>query len=374
MRYRLIGLSSVLCMLVATLPLIAQSLPDRAVKRLEASITQAMREQKIPGFAIGIVKDGRLAYCGGFGVMGVGNPNLPITAQTLFHMASITKPFVATAILQLVEQGKIHLDDPVIRHLPYFRLKDPRYKEITVRQMVTHTSGMPDVTNYHWDKPEYDDGALERYVRSLDDQALRWAPGKQLRYSNMAFEVLGDLVAKASGKSFEDYVEENILKPVGMKSSTLLYKRADRAKLATGYTLTRGDVVPVAHYPYNRAHTPSSNLHSNVEDMARWILVNLNRGELDGCRILKDATYDVLWKHAAPVPGRNWHVGISWFLADSGGAEIVMHSGGDDGFTTHLAFAPALRAGVVMMANCDHMSSIKAIWEAAMDRPAPFAK
>jgi len=261
-----------------------------------------------------------------------------------------------------------------IKHLPYFLLNDSRYKEITVRQMVTHTSGMPDVTNYNWDKPEYDDGALERYVRSLDDKTLRWTPGKEFRYSNMAFQVLGDLVAKVSGKSFEDYVEENILKPVRMKSSTLLYKKAARAKLATGYTLTKGAVVPVTHYPYNRAHTPSSNLHSNVEDMARWILVNLNRGELDGRRILKSPTYEVLWKHAAQVPGRNWHVGISWFLADSSGEEIVMHSGGDDGFTTHLAFAPALKAGVVMMANCDHMSSIKSIWEAATGRPASFAK
>lgn len=159
-----------------------------------------------------------------------------------------------------------------------------------------------------------------------------------------------------------------------MKSSTLLFKNADPAKLATGYTLTKDKVVPVAHYPYNRAHTPSSNLHSNVDDMARWIVVNMNRGELEGRRILKNSTYEQLWKHAAPVPGRNWHVGLSWFLADSRGDEIVMHSGGDDGFTTHLAFAPTLKAGVVMMANCDHMSSIKSIWEAAMDRPPPFAK
>src|SRR5947208_607478 len=84
-------------------------------------------------------------------------------------------------------------------------------------QMVTHTSGRPDVTNYHWDKPEYDDGALERFVRSLHDKTLRWAPGKDFRYSNMAFEVLGDVVAKASSKTFEDYVDANILKPVGMK-------------------------------------------------------------------------------------------------------------------------------------------------------------
>src|SRR5215468_8523322 len=169
------------------------------------------RSNCFPGSAIGIVKDGRLVYSGGFGVLRVGDPNPPVTAETLFHMASITKPFVATAIMQLVEQGKVHLDDLVIKHLPYFRLKDPRYKEITVRQMVTHTSGMPDVSNYHWDQPEYDDGALERYVRSLDDKTLLWAPGKEFRYSNMAFEVLGDLVGKVSGKIIDDYVDENLL-------------------------------------------------------------------------------------------------------------------------------------------------------------------
>jgi CubicO group peptidase (beta-lactamase class C family) len=289
-------------------------------------------------------------------------------------MASITKPFVATALMQLVEQGKVDLDAPVTRYVPYFRLKDPRYKDITVRQMVTHTSGMPDVKNYDWNQPEYDDGALERYVRSLQDKTLFWQPGEKFRYSNMAFEVLGDLVAKVSGMSFEDYVETRILKPVGMKSSTLLYRKADPAKLATGHTVTKGVAAPVAHYPYNRAHTPSSNLHSNVEDMARWIIVNLNRGELDGQRILKPSTYELLWKPAAPVPERPWHVAISWFLADVNGDQIVMHSGGDDGFATHLAFSPARKAGVVMMFNSDEISSIKPIWEAALGRPAPFVK
>jgi CubicO group peptidase (beta-lactamase class C family) len=374
MRQHTLGMFTVCLILASAPPLTGQVLPDKAVERLESAIERTLEDQQIPGFAIGVVKDGRLVYARGFGVMEIGDPRPPITPETLFHMASITKPFVATAIMQLVEQGKINLDDPVTKHIPYFRLKDPRYKDITMRQMLTHTSGMPDVTNYYWDKPEYDGGALERYVRSLDDKTLFWAPGKQFRYSNMAFEVLGDVVAKVSGRSFDDYVEENILKPVGMKSSTLLYKKADPAKLAVGYTRKKGIVVPVAHYPYNRAHTPSSNLHSNVEDMARWIQVNLNRGELDGRRILKSSTYDVLWKPAAPVPSRNWHVGISWFLAHQSGEGIVMHSGGDDGFTTHLAFAPTRKAGVVMMANCDHMSSLKKIWEASMETPAPFAK
>ncbi len=229
--------------------------PSQQVRgaRLEPLITRTMEEGNLTGFAIGVVEDDRLVYSRGFGVMKLGDSTHPVTPETLFHMASITKPFVATAVMQLVEQRKVDLDAPVARYVPYFRLKDPRYKDITVRQMLTHTSGMPDVKDYCWDKPEYDEGALERYVRSLEDKRLLWPPGQRFRYSNMAFEVLGDLVAKVSGMSFEDYVEASILKPVGMKSSTLLYKNADPAKMAAGHTERKGVVVPVAHYPYNRA-------------------------------------------------------------------------------------------------------------------------
>ena len=278
-----------------------------------------------------------------------------MTPETLFHMASLTKPFVATAVMQLVEQGKVELDAPVTKYLPHFHLKDSRYESITVRQMLTHTSGMLDVKDYQWDKPEYDDGALERYVRGLRDQGLRWQPGSKFAYSNMAFEVLGDLVAKVSGKSFEDYVEANILSPLGMKSSTLLWKQADPAKLAAGHTRAKdGAVRPVAHYPYNRAHTPSSNLHSNVEDMARWMMANLNRGELNGRRILKHSTYDLMWKPAAETGREGYRVGISWFLDDTKGAHLVVHGGGDDGFRTYVGLCPDRKIGVVYMTNCDH--------------------
>src|SRR5262249_28811082 len=101
-----------------------QSPANKDADRLEPVITQALKEQKIPGFAIGVIENGRLVYARGFGVMKLGDPSRPITPQTLFHMASITKPFVATAIMQLVEQGKVDLDAPVIKYVPYFRLKD----------------------------------------------------------------------------------------------------------------------------------------------------------------------------------------------------------------------------------------------------------
>lgn len=172
----------------------AQTPPDRYRQKLQPVLEKLIQRQDLPGFAIAVVEDNRIAYAAGFGVRNMTRKDDPITARSLFHMASITKPFVATSIMQLVENGKMDLDAPVIKYLPYFRMADERYKIITIRQMVTHTSGMPDVEDYEWDKPQYDDGALERYVRSLSNLKLDFAPGERFAYSNMAFEILGDVI------------------------------------------------------------------------------------------------------------------------------------------------------------------------------------
>ena len=207
------AIPTILIGLACVLPARAEPGENRYIERLEPFIQKTMQEAKVPGLAVGIVEAGRPVYVRGFGVMDARDPARPVTAETLFHMASVTKPFVATSVMQLAEQGRVELDAPMTRYLPYFQLKDSRYRAITVRLMLTHTSGMPDVEDYLWDKPEFDDGALERYVRSLQDKSLRWEPGRKFAYSNMAYEVLGDLVAKVSGMSFEDYVTKNILKP-----------------------------------------------------------------------------------------------------------------------------------------------------------------
>jgi CubicO group peptidase (beta-lactamase class C family) len=138
-----------------------------------------------------------------------------------------------------------------------------------------------------------------------------------------------------------------------MSSSTLLIKKADPAKLAAGRTKDKtGNVHVLKFYPYNRAHTPSSDLHSNVVDMARWAMANLNRGELDGQRILKSSTYDLMWKAAAQRTS-TVSVGISWFLTEVNGENVVFHNGGDDGFRTRLILFPARKIAVVFMTNCD---------------------
>jgi CubicO group peptidase (beta-lactamase class C family) len=338
----------------------------------EPVVLGEMETQRIPGICFSVVKAGEMVYVKSFGIKSLLTRE-QLTLDSLFHMASLTKPFVATSIMQLMERGEVDLDAPVVEYLPYFRLRDQRFKTITVGQMVNHTSGMPDVKDYQWDNPVYDDGALERYVRSLVDEELIAKPGAKYHYSNMAYEVLGDLISKVSGDTFEGYVEGHILEPLDMKDSTLLKRRANPELLTTPHVVGNSGVVVSEVFPYNRMHAPSSTLISNVIDMGRWAIANLNRGELGSKRILEESSYDLLFK-----PWRDSHEegvdrfhrehqgshtiyhgdhdtgnGVGWFHGMHRGSKVVYHAGRDTGFRSYIALLPDESLGVVGSSNFD---------------------
>jgi CubicO group peptidase (beta-lactamase class C family) len=325
-------------------------------RELDREIERVFHESDAPGLAVAVVKDMELVYATGFGVMNLKTGE-EVTPRTLFHMASITKPFVATSMVQLLEQEKLYLDDPIVEYLPYFEMKDERYATLTIRQFLTHSSGMPDVEDYCWDKPEYDEGALERYVRSLTDQELLFEPGEKFTYSNMAFEVLGDLIAKVSGQSFADYVKEHILQPLDMNDSSILIRDVDPALLANGHVKGWfGRTRVTKHYAYNRSHGPSSCLYSNVVDMSRWAIANMNRGELEGRRILDELSYELLWTPAIEgvrVSGDNRpvHIGLSWFLSERAGNQIVSHGGRDTGYRANFVLYPDVGGAIILLSN-----------------------
>jgi CubicO group peptidase (beta-lactamase class C family) len=306
----------------------------------------------LPGLAVGVVQDGQVAYTGGFGVRSVATQE-PVTPHSLFHMASVSKLFVTTAVMQLGEQGLVELDAPVVRYLPYFTLADERYTDITVAQMLSHTSGMPDVEDYHWDQPEYDAGAAERFVRSLCDRKMIGDPGAQFAYSNMAFEVLGDLIAKVSGKPFEEYEQEHVLDPLGMTASTFLREQVSPA-LATSPHLRTPLLAVSDIYPYHRAHAPSSTLHSSALEMCAWGLVHLNHGTLHGRPLLAPTTYNLLWQPRISDPregGPPEEIGLGWFLGEHRGLRTVAHGGGDVGYNTYFIMVPEKALAVVVLVN-----------------------
>ena len=198
---------------------------------LEAIVRDFADQHRLPGLAAGVWLRGEVVLR-----MGLGNQDgpgsRPIDGETVFHLASVTKPFVATAVMQLVAEGKMCLDCPLQRYLPYFSMQGPGVDRITIRQLLTHTAGMGDTSDFGWTTPEYDDGAVERYVRSLASVRLDFEPGSEWRYSNRGFDVLADAIAKADGQPFETVIQRRILTPLGMRRSTLLMSDLDSARLA----------------------------------------------------------------------------------------------------------------------------------------------
>ncbi|WP_299533059.1 beta-lactamase family protein [Ulvibacterium sp.] len=320
--------------------------------RLDKLIQTQRQSFDVPGLAVGVMKEGEIIYAHGSGVQSLDKGDT-LTTKSLFHMASVSKPFVATAIMQLVEQNKIELDKKLTDYLPYFKMNDQRYTEITIGQMLNHTSGIPDVEDYEWDKPQYDEGAAERYVRTFNSEKLDFSPGTKYNYSNAAFDILADVIAKVSGMAFETYMVKHLFEPIGMTHSTF-YKPDVPEELATAphvmgeeLKITKGNT-----YPYNRIHAPSSTLHSNVEDMLLWAKVNLNQGTINGKKIYVQDSYKVLTSGQIPVWEKD-SVCLSWFTGRVGDFRMLRHSGGDEGYSTFFGFIPERKSAVVLMTNTD---------------------
>lgn len=302
----------------------------------------------LPGVAVGIVKDNTIVYAKAYGHINTETKE-PLKLTSMFHMASVSKPFVATAIMQLVEQNKIHLDSTIVSYLPYFKLDDDQYKNITIKQMLNHISGMPDVQDYEWHIPTYDEGALEQYVRSISSKKMQSAPDENFAYSNMAFDCLGDVIAKVSGMSFAEYEKKYILNPSGMHKSTFL--KPDY--LPENWAAPHTRIVTAKlwdEYPYNRMHGPSSTLHSNIIEMCNWAMINLNRGSYKGNTILNPDSYDLLWKPWFQN-GEDSYIGLSWFLSKFRNENTIGHSGGDTGFRTDFIMLPEKNVSIIVLCN-----------------------
>ncbi|MGI6734032.1 MAG: serine hydrolase domain-containing protein [Anaerovoracaceae bacterium] len=314
---------------------------------LDAYLEKALYYYDLPGLAVHVGIGDRDYYSS----LGWQNAltKSPLKRHHIFHMASVTKLFVSTAILQLWEKGLLNPDERLIVYLPQFRMADDRYRRITLRQLLSHTSGMPDVKDYHWESPETDEGALLRYVLSEEvrEGRLLFDPEEgKFAYSNIGYEILGAVIAAVSGTSFEDYVSENIFSPLGMAHSELLTFRRSMDDVCAPHEKTEDNrFAIVKHFPYNRAHGPSSTLTSNLEDMAIWAKAVLRQ------KILKPATFEEAWREHSIVPNNGERIGLSWFRREQKGYFLFGHEGNDDGFRASFWVCPELDVSVTVCSN-----------------------
>lgn len=320
---------------------------------LDPVLEEIIARWDIPGMAVGIVDGSEIIYARGFGVQSLAAP-APVTPDSIFCVASISKCFVSTAVMQLAGQGKLHIDAPLVQYLPFFKLDDDRFDQITIRQMLSHTSGMPDMDEDAYDElvyhPELDEGAAERYVRGLRSLKMIAAPGERFAYSNIAYNVLGCLISALSGQTFEDYMKQRVLLPAGMRDSTFYFPEVERERLAVPH-LRVPEMIPNPHYPYHRADAPASFLHSTAMDMCRWCAACLNRGAAPGGRILPSRTYDQMWTPAARwgYPPFYEDTGLGWTLGHYDGVKTVSHGGMGFGWSDFLILLPEINRGAILL-------------------------
>ena len=318
--------------------------------QLDTVLEDIMAKWEIPGLGVGIVNREEILHARGFGVQSL-KTNAPVTPESFFCVASIAKCFVACAILQLVEQGKLHLDAPLIEYLPDFKLDNDHYRQITLRQILSHTSGMPDMDEAEYDElvahPEVDEEAPARYVRALSTRKMIALSGERFAYSNIAYNVLGYLIAKVTGMPFEDYMKDHILNPAGMPDSTFFFPEVPRGRLAVPHLR----IPEMAVNP--RADAPASFLYTTVVEMCHWALTSLNRGHYNGHRLLTPASYDCMWTPVAKrgFPPFREEMGLGWALGHFEGVKTVGHAGGGFGWTCHLILLPEKNCGTILLSN-----------------------
>ncbi|MCB0085178.1 MAG: beta-lactamase family protein, partial [Caldilineaceae bacterium] len=331
------------------------------VAAIHAIVETRMAQTQIPGFAVAVVQHGEMVYAEGFGVAEMGTDH-PITPQTIFQLASTSKPITAIAMMQLVEAGKIQLDAHVTDYLPYFKLADERYRDITITQILTHRSGLPEGGGFLGVEEgivvETDAGAAERYVRGLANLELLFAPGEDWSYSDMGYNVLGDVIAKASGQLFEEYVQEHIFTPLGMTQSTFLLSDVPTTALAQPHMRNaEGQMAKAAVMPYTRPFAPSDTLFSSVADMSRLARASFQHGELDGTRILSEEHWQQMWTIQTPTwfgdlldyLARDYAYG--WYWGQVAGHPVVHHAGTEAGYQNIFLLAPDDELAVITMGN-----------------------
>ena len=323
-------------------------LKNQVQDKIDSYISEYVNRVSIAGLAVAITRNDSVIYSNAFGYRDFEKKE-PMKVNYFFHWASVSKTFVGTAVMQLVEQKKLRLDEKLITYLPYFKLNDPNYKSITLRQMLNHTSGFGDVDDYEWDKPQYDEGAPERYARSLANDKMLFAPCTNWRYSNTAYEVLGVLITKVSGMPFETYIKKNIFEPLGMTTTSFIYPEIPDSVRVKGHIWADEPLVSKV-YPYNRIHAPSSTLNSNVPEMTHYAMANLHRGEYHGKRILADSSYNVLWANSVNMKEKP-AIGVSWWLSERQGEKTVSHGGGDTGFRSYLLLVPEKNISIEIASN-----------------------
>lgn len=318
-------------------------------------IAAAMQQWEVPGVAVAAVQNGEVVFARGYGVCEIGGDQ-PVTDETLFAIASCAKSFIATSLAILVDEGRLKWDDPVVKHLPDFRLAtDYLTEHVTIRDLLCHRTGLPraDLLGERGDLNFADRFRRLRYLQPAAE--LR----TQLIYNSHPYDVAAEIVARVSGQTWDDFVRERILRPLRMDSTKMSPAGTAQERLARRHWRPEGQVI--ARPLPDDAAAPSGGMYSNVVDLAKWINMELAEGRYEGGQLLRPATIREMQSQQMSQPvtynkppndyaARFYGSGLGWFVLDYRGRKLVYHGGS---WGAWVAFVPEEQIGVAVLVNVD---------------------
>ena len=317
--------------------------PARATDEdIQAFLAEQIRDAGYPGASFAIVRDGRVTLSGGIGRADASERR--VTADTPFVIGSLSKAVTATALMQLVEAGRVDLDAPVTRYLPDFAVSGPGSDRITLRHLLHHTSGLPPLANSLSGSVT----TLAAQVDALRSVRLATEPGSAVAYSNANYNVVGLVVERVSGQPFGSYVEDHVFGRLGMDHSHADLERAVSDGLTDAHRFWFG--IPTGGEPLWRPDfLPSGWLISSAADVGRFLAANQADGVIDGARLLSPAGIDEL--HRGAVRAGRGSYGMGWMDGSIGDTRIVSHSGSTTDMASAMYLAPDENLGIVVLFN-----------------------
>lgn len=347
-------------------------------KKIDRLTERVMQEFNVPGIAVAVIRDDRVIHMKGYGVRSIATGQ-KTDEHTLFAIASNTKAFTSAALGILVDEGKLRWDTKVTDIIPEFRLYNPYVTEdFIIKDLLTHRSGMGLGAGDLMGWPDSADFSTAEIIHNL--RYLKQASPFRMKYDydNMLYIVAGEVVARVSGQSWEEFVESRIMEPLGMTESAASFKRIkDRTNIIDAHVPVDGrlQVVPKQEA---KKHNAVGGIYSNVNDLSKWVIMQLNRGSCGNdttLRIFSEEVHREMWtpQTIRPVSSADQYrshfaaYGLGWNLADINGYLQVSHTGGHSGIVTQITMIPELRLGIIVLTNQEEVSAFTAVTNSIID-------
>lgn len=317
---------------------------------LDIYINREMKRWNLPGLAIAIVKNGKVIVAKGYGVSDI-EKKTPVTENTVFQIASCTKAFTGTSLALLESYGKINMDDKVTKYLPYFKMSEEwRTNQITIRDVLSHRIGFAtfqsDFLNWNTIKPRKD--LIANMVNVTPKYGLREKYG----YCNLGFLTAGEIIPAVCDTTWDEYLKYHFFLPLGMKNTSTYYKDFKAQPNASKcYSLVDDKLTELVPANVDQLG-PAGSVTSSVDDMSKWIIMQLANGKYNGKQIVSPL---IIQKTRFPntIVSKEQTYGLGWFMEDANGKKVVEHDGGANGFLSKTVLVPDENTGFVILTNSD---------------------